>query len=71
MGESILTSAILICAGVFSFVGAYKNWAWFFESRKARPFVKLLGRKNTRIFYMVLGITIAVIGCGILVSSGV
>lgn len=42
--------------------GAYFNWDFFFESRKARPFVSIFGRNGARIFYGALGIFIFIVG---------
>ena len=53
-----------VLIGLFSICGAFFNWDFFFESRKARPFVALLGRNGARIFYGVLGAFI--IFCGIM-----
>ena len=58
----------IILAGLFAIAGAFFNWDWFMDNRKARVFVKLLGRGGTRIFYMILGAGLAVLG--VLIMSG-
>ena len=56
------TSIILILAGLYSIIGAIGNWDWFMENRKARRWVKLIGRNRARIFYILLGTILIVIG---------
>lgn len=64
-GEMIICCIFFFAAGVFSLAGAFFNWDFFFNSRKARPFVRLIGRTGARIFYAILGLFI--IFCGIMV----
>ena len=63
-GEKIICCSFLIAAGVFSIAGSFFNWDFFFNSRKAKTFVKLIGRTGARIFYTILGLFI--IFCGIM-----
>ena len=49
-------------AGAFSVAGAIADWDWFMESRKARFFVKVLGRTGARIFYGLLGLALIALG---------
>ena len=58
----MITALIGLLGGIFAFFCAYKDYDWFMNSRKARVFVKLLGRNGARIFYMSLGVFIIVIG---------
>lgn len=54
---------ILIClVAVYMIAGAYFNWDFFFESRKARPFVNIFGRNGARIFYGAIGVFGFIIG---------
>lgn len=62
--ENIILFIVCIAGGLFSIAGAYFNWDFFFNSRKARPFVQFIGRKGARIFYAALGIFI--IFCGVM-----
>lgn len=62
--ENIVLFIVCLAGGLFSIAGAYFNWEFFFSSRKARPFVQLIGRNGARIFYAALGIFI--IFCGIM-----
>lgn len=60
--EVILGPLFLIGAGVFTVIGAIQDWDWFMNHRRAWIFVKLLGRKGARIFYMISGSAIALYG---------
>lgn len=57
-----------VLAGLFSILGAIKNWDFFMNNRKAYIWVKLFGRNGARIFYGILGFVIAIIGLGISVG---
>lgn len=57
-----------VLAGLFSILGAVKNWEFFMNNRKAYIWVKLFGRNGARIFYGILGFVIAIIGLGISVG---
>lgn len=59
---------ILIGAGLFSIVGAAFDWDWFMGSRRAAFFVKVMTRVGARVFYIALGVVIAVLGGLILVG---
>lgn len=48
---------------------AYFNWEFFFDSRKARPFVNIFGRNGAMIFYGALGILFFIIGIICMFSS--
>lgn len=66
----VLLSVILIAAGSFTVAGAVLDWGFFMDSRKARMFVDLFGRKGARIFYFVLGAAFVVFGVVNLFTSG-
>ena len=57
-----------VLAGLFSILGAVKNWDFFMNNRKAYIWVKLFGRNGARIFYGILSFVIAIIGLGISVG---
>lgn len=59
----------LIAAGAFSVCGAWMDWDFFMNSRKARLFVNLFGRGGARVFYGLLGATILTMGA--LMAAGV
>lgn len=60
---------VLAAAGIFSICGAYFDWDWFIESRKARLMVSLFGRNGARVFYGLLGTLITLMG--LLITVGV
>lgn len=60
---------VLAGAGVFSICGAMFNWEWFMNNRKARFFVRILGRGGTRMFYGILGTALVVVG--VLMAMGI
>ena len=60
---------ILVAVGAFSVAGSIGNWDFMFNSRKAWLIVRLLGRQGARIFYGLLGATVATIG--LLITFGV
>lgn len=55
-------SLLFIPAGAFSIVAAILDWDWFMDNGRARPFVQAFGRKGARVFYVILGAGIAVLG---------
>ena len=57
---------LFLAAGGFSIVGAVQDWDWFLQSRKARLFVNLMGRKGARIFYGILGLALVALGAALL-----
>lgn len=59
---NIFLIIIFVLAGVFSLLSSVKNFDWFFNNSKAKPFVKTFGRNGARIFYSILGIFIIILG---------
>ena len=53
---------IFVAAGLFSICGAAFDWDFFINSRKARFFVTMFGRTGARIFYVIFGLAIVVVG---------
>ncbi|MDO4721335.1 MAG: immunity 17 family protein [Peptostreptococcaceae bacterium] len=53
---------LLVAVGLFSVMAAILNWDFFFNSSKARIWVRLFGRNGARIFYILLGAAIIVLG---------
>ncbi|MFK7923463.1 MAG: immunity 17 family protein [Bacteroidia bacterium] len=51
-----------ILLGAFLSGASISNWELFFTSRRAKFFVKSLGRNGARIFYLALGFLIAGFG---------
>lgn len=52
----------LVLAGGFTLVAAFADWDWFMGHRKARFFVRALGRGGARIFYGLLGAALTGVG---------
>ncbi len=50
-----LIVAFTLGGGLFTVAGAWKDWDFFMENRRARLLVRLLGRQGARIFYGVIG----------------
>ena len=55
--------------GLFSLMGALKNWEWFFNNYKARGLVAIFGRNGARIFYGILGAIFILIGVGVAIGG--
>ena len=58
----MIYGAIIVFAGLFSAFCAFRDFDWFMNNRKARPFVNMFGRNGARVFYMALGAVITVAG---------
>ena len=56
------SDSIVIAAGALCLAGAYFNWDWFMNHRKARLLVRVLGRNGARVLYGVLGATLLLTG---------
>ncbi len=57
------TSLLLILVGLFAICAAALNWDWFIENGKNAFLAQLLGgRSGVRIFYLVLGLFLAIWG---------
>ena len=63
-----LFGLLFVAAGVFSIVGAVADWDWYMNSRKARLMVMLLSRNGARIFYVLLGTGICLLGMMVLLG---
>lgn len=57
-GEKLIVGILGCLVALFSIAASVFNWDFFFDNRKARPFVKILGRNGARIFYGALGVFI-------------
>ena len=54
--KELIALIISIGGGAFAILASIFNWDFFFESKKAKIFLKLFGRNGARIFYSILGI---------------
>ena len=59
---------IFIAAGLFSLAGSVFNWDFFFNARKSRRIVRIIGRTGARIFYAVIGLFIILCGVMMIVA---
>ena len=57
-----LLGLLFVGIGLFTIAGAWFDWDWFMNARKARFMVKILTRNGARIFYGCLGIALLVFG---------
>ncbi|MBR3268449.1 MAG: immunity 17 family protein [Oscillospiraceae bacterium] len=63
MGAS---SIMLLLIGAFFLIPSWRDWDWFFDSRRLRLITELLGRENARLTYMILGG--AMMGAGLIMA---
>lgn len=54
--ENNIVVIFIILAGLFSILASLFNWDFFFENRRAAIFMRLFGRKGSRVFYFILGL---------------
>ena len=60
---------LLVLAGLFAMAGGVFDWEWFMNNSKAQAFVNWLGRGGARVFYIILGLAIVILG--LLITFGV
>jgi Immunity protein 17 len=51
-----------IFGGLFSLMGAVRDWEWFMTNYKAAVLVRILGRNRARLFYALLGLILIALG---------
>ena len=66
---NVIACILFILVGLLSVAASYFNWDWYFNNYRARFFVKTIGRKGARIFYMVLGLFLVGLGTALLMGS--
>ena len=62
MEESQFVGLLAIAAGAFSITASASDWDWFMNSRKAKAWVKRIGRKNARFMYGGIGVFVCLVG---------
>ncbi len=62
----IIIPLLVVGAGLFSIVCTIKEYPFFWEHRRAKLMVRILGRTGAKVFYLTLGVALVVIGMGIL-----
>ncbi len=60
---------LFIGSGIITILGAVLKWSFFVDNYKARFFKKILGETGMRIFYVISGGSMCVLG--ILMAFGV
>ena len=65
----VVAGFIYVAAGLYSIGGAAFNWNFFMNCCPAPLFAMLLGRRGTRIFYVLLGTGFLVFG--VLIELGI
>jgi hypothetical protein len=58
----IFAGLLIIAVGLFTFGGGFYQWPFFMNSSRARFVATILSRTGARIFYMVFGAVIIVLG---------
>jgi hypothetical protein len=53
---------LIVTPGLFCAAGGIFNWEWFMNHRKARFICAMLTRTGARIFYVLLGLGLVVLG---------
>lgn len=54
--EKYILQAILVSMGTVSLLAAIMNWEWFFSAMNAQMAVKMMSRRNARLWYGFGGI---------------
>lgn len=64
---TILIGILSALLGIFSILMSIRDCEWFIvpKRRRMRWFYDLVGRKGMRIYYIVLGIVMIVVGLGV------
>jgi hypothetical protein len=57
-----LSMLFILCAGVFTVLGAVMDWDFFMNNRRAKLFVSLFGRQGARVVYVILGVFLVGVG---------
>ncbi len=60
---------LIVAAGLFSATAGFFDWDWFMNHPKAAFMSLILTRTGARIFYIVLGLGVAVLGALMSVSN--
>ncbi len=58
MDKETFTQILFMAAGIFSILGAYFEWNFFYKNRKVQRIIRLFGPSGAKIFYIVIGIII-------------
>jgi small neutral amino acid transporter SnatA (MarC family) len=69
MSQNQLVGAVPLLIGLLLLAGGALGWSWLLRSRRARTLVSLIGRTGARIFYVIIGLLLSILG--ILTLAGV
>jgi hypothetical protein len=58
----LIYGIVILIAGLFSIVCAAFDFDWFMNNPRASIFVKMFKRNGARVFYIVLGIVLCIMG---------
>ncbi len=62
MNANWIFSGIFLLTGLFSLIASILNWDFFFNARRSKWLVNIIGRNGARIFYGILGIVLIIVG---------
>ena len=51
-----------LAAGAVILAGVLLNWKWFMNSRKVQQMSRLMGPKMVKIFYVIVGLFLLMLG---------
>ena len=57
-----VTAVVFMLAGAYVLLGGLLNWNRFMNSRNAGLIVRIIGHQGARLFYMIVGIVLVVLG---------
>ena len=57
-----LVGPVILFFGLLSIVGGIFDWDWFMNHHKAQFVCNTLGRNRARVFYVILGVVLFVLG---------
>lgn len=58
MNKETFIHILFMVIGIYSILGAYFEWNFFYNNRKAERVINLFGRSGAKIFYIVVGLVL-------------
>ncbi len=68
--EELFVGSVAVALGLFFFFVAVSNWEWYFSLRSAKILQRCFGRIGARVFYLLLGTGMVVLGVAITLGFG-
>ncbi len=62
MNPDYLVGALSVAIGFFLLCAAALNWEPFFKTKRPAWFVQTLGRGKARVFFVILGLSLTLLG---------